>query len=161
MQRKNVTVEIWPKFNIKFCHRSSSWFFSGRTNIFGQLKIYQFGATCTCVKPVSHVYMELNGRDAVQICFWQWASKCYINMTIINRVCVYDYSILTIFDYNFSVRLPIINVWHFYSLCATLSGIVGALGMWACSILLSFNFMWLCIRHLNDIIKMFLNIEKR
>ena len=103
--------------------------------------------------------MELNGRDAVQICFWQWASKCYTNLTIIYRVCVYDYSILTIFDYNFSVRLPIINVWHFYSLCAALSSIVGAWGMWACWILLSLKLM--SIRHLNDIITLKTDTNQR
>ena len=45
----------------------------------------------SCVKTVKNVYMNLNDKEAVWICFWQWMSKCYTNLTIINWLCVSDY----------------------------------------------------------------------
>ena len=56
----------------------------------------------SCIKTVKHVYMNLNDREAVWICFWQWISKCYTNLTIINRII----GLLPIFDYDFLSDCP-------------------------------------------------------
>ena len=37
------------------------------------------------------LYVNLNDREAVWICVWQWTSKCYTNVTIINQIYVLDY----------------------------------------------------------------------
>ena len=54
------------------------------------------------VKPVEHVYMNLNDREAVWICLWQWTFKCNTNVTIINRLCVTDY-----YQYSIIIGCPI------------------------------------------------------
>ena len=59
--------------------------------------------------------MNLNDSQAVWICFREWTSKCYINVTIICWLCVSDY-----YQYwlSFSVRLPITHAWHGHTLRA-------------------------------------------
>ena len=42
-----------------------------------------------CVTPIKHVYVNLNDREAVRVCFWQWMSKCYANVTIIYGLWVH------------------------------------------------------------------------
>ena len=62
-------------------------------------------------------------------------SKCYTNVTIINRLCILDY-----FWYFIITVCPflIISACHCLSLFVALSSSIRAWGLWACSLFLSF-----------------------
>ena len=95
---------------------------------FGQNILFR----ATCVQPVKH---EWQGSSSVRYLF---DSECP-NVTQIWQLLIdYVYPIITDIWLWFSVQLPIIYVWHCHSLYAALSINVGAWGMRACSLFLSF-----------------------
>ena len=57
--------------------------------------------------------------------FLRLTYRCYTNVTIINLFCI---------------RLPIAKAWHWHSLCSDVTSNVGAWGMWAFSLFLSFQY---------------------
>ena len=101
------------------------WFFLREHGFFGKNVLFY----AWCVIPVSHVYMNLNYREAVWICFWQSMSKYYSNVTIINRLFVSDYYHIRL--WFFLSDCPSLMHRHWHSLFAALSSNVGAWGMWA------------------------------
>ena len=73
-----------------------------------------------------------------QISFWQWVSKCYPNVTIINQfyVSYYNWYLIMVFcpiPLHLCIALPFV-------MCSILSSSVGAWGMGACSLYLFYKF---------------------
>ena len=115
--------------SLVFCQHNSSKTLICRCAYLQEIQIHLFGAS----------YAPFELRNFAKI---KCTSEIWNGTQMWQLLIYYMYPIITVIWLWFSVELPIIYAWHCHLLYAALSSNVGACGMWACSLFLSFGLIF-------------------